>query len=165
MHSSTPAHHRNGQALFDQRHNVRDISRRGLVIDIGFAAFEHQPSVAPALDAEDRLDRHTQHFPGELNASDQRVPEVLQLSPEQFAALSQPVMLSNPNYVNPSASQINTAAKSSGINATLASARLTRPEVNSEFESHPAEASVIEPPSDSNPSLFKGFMKRFGGSK
>ncbi len=106
-----------------------------------------------------------QHFPGELHPSEQRVPEVLQLSPEQFAALSQPVMLSNPNYVNPSASQINTAAKSSGINATLASARLTRPEVNSEFESQPAEASVIEPPSDSTPSLFKGFMKRFGGSK
>ncbi len=103
-------------------------------------------------------------FPGALHPSEQRLPDVMQLSPEQFAALSQPVML-QPNYANPSTSFASPVAKSNGINATLASAKLPRRESEAASENQPDGTSVIEPSTDSTPSLFKGFMKRFGGSK
>jgi hypothetical protein len=60
-----PGENRHGEAVLDERDHVGEVGGRGLVVDVGLAALEHQPAVAAALDPEHRVDLEPEHLEGE----------------------------------------------------------------------------------------------------
>ncbi len=160
----------------------RQLAQAGLLAESRWA-LEHSLAIQPDADTHDSLIAvvrqsgqidmahqmqlaREQRYGNEPRQNLPRIPEVAQLSPEQFASVSQSVMLQSPT-------QGNFSLASARINSTAAAipaASSAAPHRAASMQSQPlvpqaGEAATIEPPSTAKPSFIRGWMNRVGGKK
>ncbi len=163
----------------------RHLAQLGL-LDESRWALEHALSIQPDVDTQRTLvgvlqrsgkidearERQLamQQPSGNPSPSSPRIPEVIQLTPEQFAAVSQPVMLQNADRSitptpQPSIAQPSSTPPQAKPSFSLASTRVATPS-EATIQSPPTPgATLIEPPSSAKPSFFRSLMQRVGGMK